>query len=73
MSFGRTKLKVVVAGQTLLSGSLGGKTEVDESTFTIEDSNSGGSGKELCISLAKSEGNTWPFVIQSDLPTTTIN
>jgi len=73
VSFGRTKLKVVVAGQTLLSGSLGGTVEVDESTFTIEDANSGGSGKELCISLAKSENNTWPFVIQSDLPTTTIN
>ena len=73
VSFGRTKLKVVVAGQTLLSGSLGGTCEVDESTFFLEIVNNSGSGRELCISLAKSEGNTWPFVIQSDLPTTTIN
>ena len=71
VNFGRTKLKVVVAGQTLLSGSLGGTTEVDDSTFTIEDANSG-SGKELCVTLGKAEGNTWPFVIKADAPTTTI-
>ena len=71
VNFGRTKLKVVVAGQTLLSGSLGGTTEVDDSTFTIEDANSG-SGKELCVTLGKKEGNTWPFVIKADAPTTTI-
>jgi hypothetical protein len=56
---------VVVAGQTLLSGSLGGTVEVDDSTFTIEDANSG-TGKELCVTLGKKEGNTWPFVIRDE-------
>eukprot|EP00571_Detonula_confervacea_P014036 CAMPEP_0172307540 /NCGR_PEP_ID=MMETSP1058-20130122/8376_1 /TAXON_ID=83371 /ORGANISM="Detonula confervacea, Strain CCMP 353" /LENGTH=362 /DNA_ID=CAMNT_0013019737 /DNA_START=84 /DNA_END=1172 /DNA_ORIENTATION=- len=71
VNFGRTKLKVIVAGQTLLTGTLGGNVEVDLSTFTIEDANSG-TGKELCVTLGKNEGNTWPFVIRENLPTTTI-
>lgn len=65
INFGTTKLKVVVAGQTLLSGSLGGTVEVDDCTFTIEDANSG-TGKELCVTLGKKEGNTWPFVIRDE-------
>ena len=36
VNFGKTKLKVMVAGQTLLSGLLGGSIEADISTFTIE-------------------------------------
>jgi len=71
VTFGRTKLKVIVAGQTLLQGTLGGKADVDISTFTIEDANSG-SGKELCVTLGKIEGNTWPFVIEAQLPTVAI-
>mmetsp|Transcript_646 Transcript_646/g.1173 ORF Transcript_646/g.1173 Transcript_646/m.1173 type:complete len:231 (+) Transcript_646:221-913(+) len=71
INFGRSKLKVIVAGQTLLNGSLGGVVAVDDSTFTIEDANSS-TGKELCVTLGKKEGNTWPFVIQAELPTTTI-
>mmetsp|Transcript_38365 Transcript_38365/g.81876 ORF Transcript_38365/g.81876 Transcript_38365/m.81876 type:complete len:354 (-) Transcript_38365:1300-2361(-) len=63
VNFGTSKLKVVVAGQTLLSGALGGTVDVDDSTYTIEDANSG-TGKELCVTLGKKEGNTWPFVIQ---------
>lgn len=66
VTFGSTKLKVVVAGQTLLNGTLGGTAEVDDSTFTIEDANSG-SGKELSVTLGKKEGNTWPFVIQPEI------
>ena len=50
---------------SLLSGSLGGTVEVDDSTFTIEDANSG-TGKELCVTLGKKEGNTWPFVIRDE-------
>jgi hypothetical protein len=65
INFGTTRLKVVVAGQTLLSGSLGGTVEVGDSTFTIEDANSG-TGKELCVTLGKKEGNTWPFVIRDE-------
>ena len=65
INFGKTKLKVVVAGQTLLNGTLGGTVEVDDSTFTIEDAN-GGTSKELCVTLGKKEGNTWPFVIRDD-------
>ena len=64
VNFGTTKLKVAVSGQTLLAGELGGTVDVDDSTFTIEDASSGGSGKELCITLGKKEGNTWPFVIR---------
>ena len=65
VNFGRDKLKVVLSGQTLLSGALGGTIDVDDSTFTIEDASSG-SGKELCITLGKKEENTWPFVIRDD-------
>ncbi|KAL3821716.1 hypothetical protein ACHAXA_008452 [Cyclostephanos tholiformis] len=63
INFGTNKLRVVVAGQTLASGSLGGTVEVDDCTFTIEDAN-GGTGKELCVTLGKKEGYTWPFVIR---------
>lgn len=72
VNFGREKLKVIVAGQTLVNGELGGTVQVDDSTYTIEDANSG-TGKELCVTLGKKEGNTWPFVIRDALPTTTIN
>lgn len=65
VNFGTSKLRVVVAGQTLLNGALGGKVAVDDSTYTIEDANSG-AGKELCVTLGKKEGNTWPFVIQAE-------
>jgi hypothetical protein len=65
INFGKTKLKVVVAGQTLVNGTLGGTVEVDDSTFTIEDA-SDGTSKELCVTLGKKEGNTWPFVIRDD-------
>jgi hypothetical protein len=65
VNFGRTTLKVVVAGQTLVNGTLGGTVEVDDSTFTIEDA-TGGTSKELCVTLGKKEGNTWPFVIRDD-------
>ena len=44
---------------------------MDISTFTTKDANSG-SGKELCIILGKIEGNTWPFVIEAQLPTVAI-
>jgi hypothetical protein len=71
VNFGKSKIKVIVAGQTLLSGSLGGTIDSDVSTYTIEDSNSG-SGKELCVTLGKAEGNTWPFIVREDLPTTQI-
>ena len=63
VNFGRTSLKVTVAGQTLLCGELGGAVEVDDSTFTIEDANDG-SGKELCVTLGKKERYTWPFVVR---------
>ncbi|KAL7530296.1 hypothetical protein ACHAWF_003325 [Thalassiosira exigua] len=65
VAFGRAKLKVALSGQTLISGNLGGTVDVDESTFTIEDANVG-PGKELCVTLTKHEGNTWPFVIQNE-------
>lgn len=53
VNFGRSKLKVVVAGQTLLNGSLGGTVQVDDTIFTIEDASSG-TGRELCVTLGKS-------------------
>ena len=60
--FARTTLKVIVAGQTLVSGELGGTAEVEDSTFTIEDV---GSGRELCVTICKKEeGRTWPFVVR---------
>lgn len=63
VNFGKSTLKVTVAGQTLLNGQLGGTVEVDDSTFTIEDANSG-KGKELCVTLGKKENYTWPFVVR---------
>ena len=64
VDFGRTKLKVNVAGQTLISGALGGTVDVDISTFTIEDA-SDGTGRVVCVTLGKQEGNIWPYVIQN--------
>jgi hypothetical protein len=61
--FARTTLKVIVAGQTLVSGELGGTAEVEDSTFTIEDV--GSKGRELCVTICKKEeGRTWPFVVR---------
>lgn len=65
VEFGRTKLKVDVAGKTLLGGALGGTVEADESTFTIEDAG-GGTGRVVCVTLGKQEGNIWPYVIQKE-------
>jgi len=65
VTFGSKKLKVVLAGQTLISGALGGTVVVDDSTYTLEDASSG-TGKELCVTLGKKEGNTWPYMIQND-------
>lgn len=63
INYGKSSLKVTVAGQTLISGELGGDIVKDDSTFTIEDANSG-SGKELCLTLGKKESHTWPFIVR---------
>ena len=63
VTFGRTTLKVIVAGQTLVSGELGGAADVDDSTFTIADT--GDKGRELCVTICKKEERrTWPFIIR---------
>jgi len=62
ISFGMTSLKVMVAGQTLLQGTTGGAVNVDESTYTLQDS---GDGRELCVLLAKNQpGVVWPHAVQ---------
>lgn len=63
INFARTTLKVIVAGQTLVNGELGGNAEVEDSTWTIEDIKH--KGKELCVTICKKEeGRTWPFVLR---------
>jgi hypothetical protein len=49
-SFGSTKLKVTLAGQTLAQGETGGPVAVDECTYTIHDE---GGKRELCVTLGK--------------------
>jgi hypothetical protein len=63
VTFAKTSLKVIVAGQTLVNGELGGNAEVEDSTYTIEDVKH--KGKELCVTICKKEeGRTWPFVLR---------
>ena len=62
VNFGRTTLKVSVAGQTLLQGATFDPLVVDECTFTLQDE-TGSSGRELCLTLSKAEtGKTWAWV-----------
>lgn len=66
VTFGKTSLKVVVAGQTLISGETGGEVAVDDSTYTLQDGgNDMNDGKELAITLAKKrEGISWSYPVQ---------
>lgn len=59
IEFKMKSLKVVVFGKTLLDATLGGDVDTEDSTFTIEDGNS---GKELCVTLGKKESYTWRTV-----------
>lgn len=69
VNFARTTLKVIVAGQTLISGELGGNADVEDSTYTIEDIKH--KGKELCVTICKKEeGRTWPFILNHRRVTT---
>lgn len=62
VTFGRTLLKVVVNGGTLLEGTLFDPTEADEGTFTLQDT---AAGRELCITLVKADTNrTWSMVVK---------
>jgi hypothetical protein len=62
VSFGMNSLKVTVAGQTLLQGTTGGTVNVDECTYTLQDS---GDGRELCVILSKKDaGVVWPHAVQ---------
>ena len=63
VSFSRTSLKVAVAGQVLLQGTLFDPVVADECTYTLEDE--GPSGRVLCITLSKTEqGRVWCFVVR---------
>lgn len=62
VSFGMNSLKVMVSGQTLLNGATGGAVNVDESTYTLQDSHD---GRELAVVLAKNNpGQVWPYAVQ---------
>jgi CS domain len=60
ISFARTSVKVVVAGQTLLQGTTFDAIVVDDSTFTLQDVDG---GRELCVTLGKTESRTWSWVV----------
>lgn len=65
VSFARTTLRVVVAGQTLIDGETGGDVSVDDSTYTIEQTKDDDK-KELTVTLAKKqEGLTWNYAVLS--------
>ena len=69
VNFARTTLKVIVAGQTLANGELGGNADVEDSTYTIEDNDDGDDddNMETCISATSSpQGSLWtlkPMVV----------
>jgi hypothetical protein len=61
VAFGRTSLKVTVAGQTLLQGATFDPIVVDDCTYTLQDA---GDGRELCLTVAKTNaGRTWSWVV----------
>jgi len=62
VSFQRTALKVAVAGQTLLQGTAFDPIATEESTFTLQDE--GPTGRELCVTIGKTEPRTWSYVVQ---------
>ncbi len=62
VKFGAKTLKISVAGQTLCDGKTFGTVAVDESTYTIQDNDSG-SGRELCISLGKKTNEHWTYAV----------
>lgn len=62
VNFGRTSLKVVVAGQTVLSGSTFDPVSVDDCTYTLEDE---GDRRQLVITLGKADsGRTWASAVR---------
>jgi len=63
VNFGRQKIRVTVAGTTLVDGKTGGDIVVDESTYTLQD-DPDGNGRELCISLGKADASNWPYPIE---------
>jgi hypothetical protein len=56
--FGKQSVKVTVAGQVLLQGATFDPLNTDESTYTLQEE---GDGKELCVTLVKTENRTWPW------------
>uniref|UniRef100_A0A7S1G3Z6 CS domain-containing protein n=1 Tax=Corethron hystrix TaxID=216773 RepID=A0A7S1G3Z6_9STRA len=68
VNFGKKSIKVTIAGQTLLVGSLGGEVVVDDCTYTIQDSTDSLQTKELCITLNKRRGcsGSWNFAVECD-------
>lgn len=64
VAFGRTSLKVTVAGQTLISGNTGGEVAIDDSTYTLQDA---ANGKELTVTLGKKrEGTSWDYAVKNN-------
>jgi hypothetical protein len=67
VKFGRKTLKVTVAGQTLCDGETWGNVQVDESTYTLQDTTTDQKvqqGRELCITLSKKDvGEMWNFAV----------
>lgn len=63
VNFSRQKIKVTVAGTTLVNGKTGGDYVVDESTYTLQD-DPDGNGRELCITLGKADASNWPYPIE---------
>jgi hypothetical protein len=62
VKFARNSLKVKVAGETLVDGSTGGITAVDDSTYTLQNA---GDGRELCVVLGKQEeGRVWAYAVR---------
>ena len=60
VNFSRTALKVTVSGNVLLQGTLFDAIALDESTFTLQDE--GPTGRELTITLGKTDPRKWSFI-----------
>ena len=61
VAFSRNALKVTVSGTVLLQGTTFDPIELDESTFTLQDE--GPTGRELCITIGKSDRRKWSHVV----------
>ena len=63
VNYSKRKVKVTVAGQTLVNGETGGDIVADDCTYTLQDDPDNADGRELCVTLGKADASNWPYAI----------